>query len=140
MGSAEQERVPEHVVGSEAHELDLNRDEESRAEHDDLDGVEAAAVRDEDEPDSNNTDSLSEDAQAGDIRPDQVEGRQFGELEDVEGEYEIEDDSPVVSGTNGHGTMAIITADGEAVVADTNIALDEEGLGMTGRQFHRAHV
>ena len=98
------------------------------------------AARDEDEPDSNNTDSLSEDAQAGDIRPDQVEGRQFGELEDVEGEYEIEDDSPVVSGTNGHGTMAIITADGEAVVADTNIALDEEGLGMTGRQFHRAHV
>lgn len=32
-GSAEQERVPEHVVGSEAQELDLNRDEESGAEH-----------------------------------------------------------------------------------------------------------
>ena len=120
----------------------MNRDEESRAEHDDLDGVEAAAVRDEDEPDSNNTDSLSEDAQAGYIRPDQVAGRQLVSWKKLKRRLRLKRIAqlPVDFGTNGHGTLAIINAEGEAIVADTNIALGEEGLGMAGRQFYRAHV
>ena len=56
-------------------------------------------------------------------------------LEENEEEVEIEEDSPVVSGTNAHGTLAVLNAEGEAVVADAAIALDE-----TGRQFYRAHV